>query len=497
MSPLVAGRIDVDAPPPATLDLPERVVQFGTGAFLRGFAEWFIDEANRAGRFGGSIVAIASTDSKREARVERAGRTLHAFDPRRRGGRRPAAQSNRRVAQPRAVVGDTVERRPGARARSEHRARDLEHDRSGLDARHRRLAQRRLRRAPFRPSSRDSCTSARRRSTTTPHAGSSCFRVSSSTTTARFSSGSSAGSRLAWRLDARFTDWLGDAVVFCNTLVDRIVPGAPPRAEIERFERVHGYRDGMLTSCESYALFAIEGDDALRARLGFPGEDPRVVVAPDIRPYRERKIRLLNGGHTIVVPVALLAGLATVRDAVRDRRVGGFLRRAMLDEIAPHLDAPGAEAFASDVLQRFDNAYIDHALIDITLHGTTKMRVRVVPSIVAFTIADGAAAGRSGVRVRGLPGVHARRRPRRAQVGRSGGAGRHRGRARARGLAVAHAANRRRIPRPRAARLRRPLALGSGSDLAPRVSSSWSPNTSRGSARTAYFQRSTLNSRSR
>jgi tagaturonate reductase len=188
----------------------------------------------------------------------------------------------------------------------------------------------------------------------------------------------------SWRLGPTFGAWLDDAVVFCNTLVDRIVPSAPSRAEIDRFERVHGYRDGMLTSCESYALFAIEGDGELRTRLGFPGEDPRVVVAPDIRPYRERKIRLLNGGHTIVVPVALLAGLVTVRDAVRDRRVGPFLRRAMLDEIAPNLDAPGADAFASDVLQRFDNAYIDHALIDITLHGTTKMRVRVVPSILAF-----------------------------------------------------------------------------------------------------------------
>jgi len=139
-----------------------------------------------------------------------------------------------------------------------------------------------------------------------------------------------------------------------------------------------------LTACESYALFAIEGDDELRTRLRFPGEDPRIVVAPDIRPYRERKIRLLNGGHTIVVPVALLAGLTTVRDAVRDRRVGSFLRRVMLDEIASCLDVPGAEGFASEVLQRFDNAYIDHALVDITLHGTTKMRVRVIPSIIAY-----------------------------------------------------------------------------------------------------------------
>jgi tagaturonate reductase len=195
----------------------------------------------------------------------------------------------------------------------------------------------------------------------------------------------------AWSLDHRFATWFADAVIVCNTLVDRIVPGAPSRADAERFERLHGYRDGMLTTCESYALFAIEGNDALRARLEFPGNDPRVVVAPDIRPYRERKIRLLNGGHTIAVPVGLLAGLTTVREAVRDPQVGAFVRRAMVDEIAPCLDVPRADDFAREVLERFDNPHIRHALVDISLHGTTKMRVRIVPSILAYADQTGRA----------------------------------------------------------------------------------------------------------
>jgi len=134
--------------------------------------------------------------------------------------------------------------------------------------------------------------------------------------------------------------------------------------------------------CESYALFAIQGDERVRAALGFADADPRIIVAPDIRPYRERKVRVLNGAHTISVPVALLAGLETVRDAVEDERVGRFIRRAMFDDIVPSLDAPDAEDFAREVLERFANPYIRHSLIDITLHGTTKMRVRVVPSIV-------------------------------------------------------------------------------------------------------------------
>jgi tagaturonate reductase len=387
-SPFMAGRVDVDAPPPATLDLPERVVQFGTGAFLRGFAEWFIDDANRAGRFGGSIVAIASTDSQREG-VLNAQDGLYTLSIQ--GGAAGDFRPRNRIVASlsRALSSATQWNDVLALARDPNIELVISNTTEvGLtldgadspDAAPPRSFPAKLTRFLFERA-RAFDYDAARGLVVLP-----CELVDDN---GAILERLVRGLATAWRLDTRFTGWLGDAVVFCNTLVDRIVPGAPPRAEIERFERVHGYRDGMLTSCESYALFAIEGDDGLRARLRFPGEDPRVVVAPDIRPYRERKIRLLNGGHTIVVPVALLAGLATVRDAVRDRRVGGFLRRAMLDEIAPHLDAPGAESFASDVLQRFDNAYIDHALIDITLHGTTKMRVRVVPSIVAFASRTG------------------------------------------------------------------------------------------------------------
>ena len=108
------------------------------------------------------------------------------------------------------------------------------------------------------------------------------------------------------------------------------------------------------------------------------------MVAADIRPYRERKVRLLNGAHTVTVPAALLAGLETVHDAVSDERVGAFMRRALFDEIVPYLDVPDAEEFARDTMARFANPFIRHALIDITLYQTTKMRVRIVPSIVAF-----------------------------------------------------------------------------------------------------------------
>ncbi|HEU0055036.1 MAG TPA: tagaturonate reductase, partial [Longimicrobium sp.] len=192
-----------------------------------------------------------------------------------------------------------------------------------------------------------------------------------------------------WELGDDFVRWIDAAVPFCDTLVDRIVPGTPAPAEHAAEEAELGYADALLTVAEEYALFAIEAGDEVRARLPFAG-DPRVVVADDIAPYRERKLRLLNGAHTALTPLALLCGRTTVREAVDDARLGAFLRRMMLDEIAPHVDAPDARAYAGEVLERFANPFIRHELADIALQQTMKLRVRVVPSMVDFARAHGA-----------------------------------------------------------------------------------------------------------
>ncbi|HEX8907005.1 MAG TPA: tagaturonate reductase, partial [Longimicrobiaceae bacterium] len=192
-----------------------------------------------------------------------------------------------------------------------------------------------------------------------------------------------------WGAEPEFAAWVRDAVPFCNTLVDRIVPGTPAPEHLERHQEAVGYRDGMLTACEVYRLFAIEGDDALRERLGFADADPGVLVTPDVHPYRERKVRLLNGTHTIMVPTALLCGFETVRDAVTDEAVGAYTRRVLFDEIAPTLRAEGAEAFARQVLDRFSNPFIRHALVDITLQATMKMRVRIVPTVLEYARTHG------------------------------------------------------------------------------------------------------------
>jgi tagaturonate reductase len=194
-----------------------------------------------------------------------------------------------------------------------------------------------------------------------------------------------------WDLDPRFAAWVQHSVSFCNTLVDRIVSGTPPRTQLAELYELIGYDDALLTICEPYRLFAIQASDRVRDSLGFAAADDAVLLTEDIHPYRERKVRLLNGAHSILVPVALLAGCETVFDAVRHETVGEFLRFSMFDEIVPSLDVPGAQLFATQVLERFSNPFIEHSLFDITLHGTEKFRVRVVPSILAFAEKTGRA----------------------------------------------------------------------------------------------------------
>jgi tagaturonate reductase len=380
---VLADGTGIEVPPVETLELPEKVVQFGTGAFLRGFAEYFIDEANRRGMFGGSVVAVSSTGSQRDALLNEqdglytlAIQGVEGSTSRQRYriiGSLSRAVSARddwsavlelaRSPDTQLVISNSTE---VGIVLDESDTFDANPPRSFPGKLTRFLAER----------ARTFDYDERRGLVVLP-----CELIEDNGDVLR-----AIVAKLArrWSLGARFEQWLRGSVVFCNTLVDRIVPGVVGNRESDRIGRLFGYRDGLITACESYALFAIQGDDRLRARLGFADADPRIVVVPDIGPYRERKVRVLNGAHTISVPVALLSGLETVRDAVEDERVGRFIRRVVLDDIVPSLDAPGAEEFANEVLERFANPYIRHSLIDITLYGTTKMRVRVVPSIVDY-----------------------------------------------------------------------------------------------------------------
>ena len=390
LSPPFQRRKDLAAPTPAMLDLPEKAVQFGTGALLRGFVDYFIDEANRRGQFNGRIVAIGSTGSGRDGQAnEQDGLftlVISGLDDGVPDEIRRVVASVSRALSARDNWAEVLEcaRNPGLElifsnttevgiALDEDDTADRLPPRSFPG----KLTAFLLARATafdFDPA---------RGVIIIP-----CELIENN--------GDRLGEIVAtlarrWQLGESFMEWLDSSVRFCNTLVDRIVPGAPAPERLAELEGSLGYRDELVTTCETYRLFAIEGDRALEARLGFAGADPNILVVDSIGPYRLRKVRVLNGTHTILTPVALLAGCETVLEAVHHELVGPFVRRVMMEEIVPVVDAPAAAEFARETLDRFANPAVRHALIDITLHATAKMRVRIVPSILAYAERHGRA----------------------------------------------------------------------------------------------------------
>ncbi|MGX5076975.1 tagaturonate reductase [Enterobacter mori] len=193
-----------------------------------------------------------------------------------------------------------------------------------------------------------------------------------------------------WALPQAFIQWLNDANSFCSTLVDRIVTGYP-RDEVALLEAQLGYRDGFIDTAEHFYLFVIQGPKSLAAELRLDKFPLNVLIVDDIKPYKERKVAILNGAHTALVPVAFLAGLDTVGEAMNDAEICAFVEKAIYEEIIPVLDLPREEleSFASAVTGRFRNPYIKHQLLSIALNGMTKYRTRILPQLLAGQQATG------------------------------------------------------------------------------------------------------------
>jgi tagaturonate reductase len=182
--------------------------------------------------------------------------------------------------------------------------------------------------------------------------------------------------------------WLEQSIIFCNSLVDRIVPGKPDAATLAALEEDLGYHDALLSMSEVYRLWAIQGDARVENVLTFSRADAGVVIAPDIDMYRELKLRLLNGTHSLSCGVAFLAGAETVKQAMEDPDLSAFIAALMQQEIAPAIPYPvpadAAAQFSRQVLDRFRNPHLQHQWISIALSFSAKLKLRIIPVLLRY-----------------------------------------------------------------------------------------------------------------
>lgn len=189
-----------------------------------------------------------------------------------------------------------------------------------------------------------------------------------------------------WNLPVSFLEWINDSNTFCNTLVDRIVPGFSKETAQELASTLQN-EDSMCVDAEQFHLWVIEGPQWIKNEFPTDKANLNVLFVNDVQPYRTRKVRLLNGPHTLMMPVAYLSGIEYVREALEHPIIGKFITQSINKEIIPTVDLPAEElkSFANEVLDRFRNPFVNHALMSISLNSVSKFKTRLLPTLVDYT----------------------------------------------------------------------------------------------------------------
>jgi len=342
--------------------LPERILQFGSGMLLRALCVAAVDTANRTGARAGRIVVVQSTtEGAPRARALNAQDGLFTLIERGLSGGAPVERVGLIGAISRALAADdqwNVVRDVAANPAIQVIISNVSEAGFRSDA-------------PFPGRLTDALHARFTRAPDAPPV----FVIPTELVPDNGPRLAAMVHDMARKYDNRFRNWLEARVRFCSSLVDRIVTAGQ--------EATLGYGDALLTVTEPYALWAIEADPA-ELRTVFPIERENVVFAPDITFYRERKLRLLNAVHTATAPLAALAGVRIVREATAHPLLGPFMKRLLFEEIIPATDIPvdDARAFANQVLERFANPWLEHEWRVIATNQEEKFRIRVVPVIV-------------------------------------------------------------------------------------------------------------------
>ena len=368
------------------LELPEKVLQFGTGMLLRGLPDYFIDKANRMGMFNGRVVIVKTTNRGDAAAFEKQD-GLYTLCVR-------GIQDGQKIEEN--IINSSISRVLSAGQEWEQ-ILECAHNQSlqviisnttevGI-----KLVNDDIRRHP--PVSYPGKLLAFLYERFTAFEGSEKSGFVIVPTELIPENGKKLESivlELAHLngLNDDFIEWLERCNYFCNSLVDRIVTGMPDKEIKNEIENELGYKDELLTICEVYRLWAIEGDAHVKKILSFAEADDGMIIAPDIDLYRELKLRLLNGTHTLTCGIAFLAGFDTVKESMDNEMFENFLSDLMQHEIAPSIpyktDTDTLQAFISKVLDRFRNPHINHYWKSITQNYSYKMKMRCVPLLVNY-----------------------------------------------------------------------------------------------------------------
>ena len=188
-----------------------------------------------------------------------------------------------------------------------------------------------------------------------------------------------------WKLPKGFKTWFDESCGVYSTLVDRIVTGFPKK-EIAQIQERISYKDNLVVQAETFHLWVIEAPKEVAKEFPADKAGLHVLFVPSEEPYHKRKVTLLNGPHTVLSPVAFLSGVNIVRDACNHEVIGQYIHKVQFDELMQTLDLPmdELEKFASDVLERFNNPYIDHQLTSIMLNSFPKYRTRDLPGVKIY-----------------------------------------------------------------------------------------------------------------
>ena len=188
-----------------------------------------------------------------------------------------------------------------------------------------------------------------------------------------------------WGLGEEFKNWVENACVFTSTLVDRIITGYPKATEEEEWQRL-GYEDRLIVTGEPFALWVIESGKDISRELPLPDAGLPVIFTDNQKPYKQRKVRILNGAHTSFVLASYLAGNDIVKESMDDADICNFMMGTLNEEVIPTLTLPkqDLEEFAAAVVLRFNNPYVKHALLSISLNSVSKWRARCMPSFLGY-----------------------------------------------------------------------------------------------------------------